>query len=262
MNDMMNLSFWQIASAYIFVLILIAIIRFRKIPREKEVLIATARMTLQLIIVGYILVFIFDNASPWYTLLAVFVMLLFAIVNVYQRTKVTIGKDIKKIVAFAMTVGIICTIAFFMFVVLQLEPWYNPQYFIPIAGMIIGKSMTAVTLGVNHLAIEMKSKKPQIEGALMLGATPKVAAAEVVNQAFDAAMLPTINSLVGMGIVFLPGMMTGQIIAGASPLVALGYQIATMLGVVGSVALCVIIFLQLGYKTYFNDRQQLVDLED
>jgi putative ABC transport system permease protein len=93
--------------------------------------------------------------------------------------------------------------------------------------------------------------------ALMLGATPKMASKKVVDQAFDAAILPTINSMVGMGIVFLPGMMTGQILAGLSPLSAIQYQIAIMLGIVGCVSLTVILFVQMGYKTFFSDQAQL-----
>jgi putative ABC transport system permease protein len=79
-----------------------------------------------------------------------------------------------------------------------------------------------------------------------------------VDGAFDSAILPTINSMVGMGIVFLPGMMTGQILSGTSPVTAIEYQIAIMLGILGSVALTVILFVQMGYKTFFNERDQLI----
>lgn len=123
--------------------------------------------------------------------------------------------------------------------------------------MIIGNSMTGIALGVNSLHAGMHDQKSKVEAALMLGATPKMASRDIVNQAFDAAMLPTINSMVTMGIVFLPGMMTGQILSGISPLVAVEYQIAIMLGIVGSVSLSVILFVQLGYRTYFNHRSQL-----
>jgi putative ABC transport system permease protein len=80
-----------------------------------------------------------------------------------------------------------------------------------------------------------------------------------VDSAFDSAILPTINSMVGMGIVFLPGMMTGQILSGISPVTAIEYQIAIMLGILGSVAFTVILFLQLGYKTFFNKKAQLIN---
>lgn len=106
---------------------------------------------------------------------------------------------------------------------------------IPIAGMIVGNSMTGIALGVNALIEGMHGQKDKLEAALMLVATPKVAARTIVNQSFDSAMLSTINSMVGMGIVLLPGMMTGQILSRTSPIVAVEYQIAIMLGIVGSV---------------------------
>lgn len=117
--------------------------------------------------------------------------------------------------------------------------------------------MTGISLGVKTLVEGMTTNKQLVEAALILGATPKMASKQIVNNAFDAAMLPTINSMVGMGIVFLPGMMTGQILGGASPVVAIEYQIAVMLGIVGSVALTVLLFVQFGYKTFFNSRSQM-----
>lgn len=258
MDDVMDLSFLQLAAAYIFILILIVIVRVRRIPREKEILLATVRMSLQLVLVGYLLVYLFDNPNPFYTLVIIAIMQVFAIYNVYKRTKYPLGGAMKKHIAFAMAIGILTSLFFFILVVLDVTPWYEPRYFIPIAGMIIGNSMTGVSLGVNNLISGFEANKSQIEGALMLGATPKHAARKVVNQAFDSAMLPTINSMVGMGIIFLPGMMTGQILSGTSPIVAVEYQIAIMLGIVGSVSLTVILYLQLAYKSFFNERLQLV----
>ena len=122
--------------------------------------------------------------------------------------------------------------------------------------MLVGNSMTGITLGVNRLVDGMSTQKHLVEGALMLGATPKMAAKHIVDDAFDSAILPTINSMLGMGIVFLPGMMTGQILSGASPVDAISYQIAIMLGILGSVSLTVILFVQLGCKTFFNEQKQ------
>lgn len=252
-----NLSFWQLLSAYIFILILLIIVKVKKIPREKLIVISTIRMTIQLILVGYVLIYIFDHPNPLLTIGIILFMLGFAVLNVFQRTKETIRVSIKKMIALAMIVGIGFSLSFFMLIVLQLDPWYDPMYFIPIGGMLIGNTMTGISLGVNNLLIGMREQKEKVEGALMLGATPKQASNGIINQAFDSAILPTINSMVGMGIVFLPGMMTGQIISGTSPLVSVYYQIAIMLGVAGTVSLTVIIFLHLAYKTFFNDRQQL-----
>lgn len=104
----------------------------------------------------------------------------------------------------------------------------------------------------------MATQKNLVEEALILGATPQAATKSIVNSAFDAAIMPTINSMLGMGIVFLPGMMTGQILSGTSPATAVNYQIAIMLGILGAVALTVILMLQLGYRNFFNEEDQLI----
>ncbi|PRO66173.1 ABC transporter permease [Alkalicoccus urumqiensis] len=257
-EEIMDLAFWQVGAAYVFVLILVWIVRVKGIRREKEIFIGTTRMTLQLILVGYILMFLFEQANPFLTIGTVILMQTFAVYNIYQRTKLPLTTALKKVIALSMSAGIAFSIIFFMFLVLNLDPWYDPRYFIPIAGMIIGNSMTGITLGVNNLVVGMRDNQDQIEGALMLGASPKEASKMVSDQAFDAAMLPTINAMVGMGIVFLPGMMTGQIIGGASPITAVEYQIAIMLGIVGSVSLSVLLFLQYGYRSYFNEQAQLI----
>lgn len=257
-NDAMNFTLWQVGFAYVFLLIVLAIVHLKKIPRRKLILISTIRMTLQLILVGYILVYVLDNPNPFVTVGIIFVMLSFSVINVYQRTKNTIKINLKKMIALAMLIGVSINLIYFMFVILRLDPWYDPQYFIPVSGMIIGKTMTGVSLGVNNLLTSMNDKQEKVEGALMLGASPKVASKSIINEAFDEAMLPTINAMVGMGIIFLPGMMTGQIIAGQSPLVAVKYQISAMLGVMGTVSITVLIFLHLAYKAFFNDRNQFL----
>lgn len=259
MNDnVLNFTMWQVASAYIFIVIILIIVRVKKVPREKLIVIATLRMTFQLIIVGYILVYVLNRPHPLATVAIIFIMLSFAVLNVYQRTKHDIKFSVKRMVALAMFLGITLNLIYLMFVVLQLDPWYDPQYFIPIGGMVIGKTMTAVSLGVNHLLNGLREQKEKVEASLMLGASPKGAAKPIIDSAFDSAMLPTINAMVGMGIVFLPGMMTGQIIAGQTPTTAVKYQISVMLGVAGTVSITVLIFLHMSYKIFFNDREQFI----
>lgn len=258
MKDVINLQIWQMASAYVFIVVLLIFVRIRGISREKEILISALRMTLQLILVGYILVYLFENINPLYTILVIIIMEIFAIYNIFKRTKTKLSKPLKKIIAISMLLGTLSSILYFLFIVVNISPWYDPRYFIPISGMIIGNSMTGISLGVTRLVDGMYTQKHLVESALMLGATPRMAAKKIVNNAFDSAILPTINSMVGMGIVFLPGMMTGQILSGISPITAIEYQIAIMLGILGSVSLTVILFINLGYKTFFNGESQLV----
>lgn len=258
MEDIIHLQLWQMIAAYIFIVILLFIVKVKGIPREKEILLSTTRMTIQLILTGYILVYIFDRSHPFYTVAVILLMEGFAVHNIFKRSKNTLTSRLKGVIAFAMITGTLVSLLYFILIVINLSPWYNPMYFIPIAGMIVGNSMTGISLGVNRLLDGIGMEKQLVETALMLGATPKAATREIVNNAFDAAILPTINSMVGMGIVFLPGMMTGQILSGVSPVTAIQYQIAIMLGIVGSVSLTVILFVQLGYKTFFNKEEQLI----
>ncbi|MDO6354655.1 iron export ABC transporter permease subunit FetB [Caloramator sp. CAR-1] len=258
MKNIIDINVYQLLAAYIFIVILLLIVRKRGIKREKEIVISSIRMTLQLIIMGFVLVYIINNPNPLFTLLILIFMEIFSIYNIYKRSKVELNFKIKKVVAISMVIGSLLSLLYFLFVIIRISPWYDPRYFIPIAGMLIGNSMTGVALGVNRLVDDIKKRKDEIEMALMLGATPKMAVKEIIDNTFDSAILPTINSMVGMGIVFLPGMMTGQILSGTSPLTAIKYQIAIMLGILGCVAITVIMFLQLGYKTYFNEEAQLI----
>ncbi|MDR5659684.1 iron export ABC transporter permease subunit FetB [Serpentinicella sp. ANB-PHB4] len=257
MDSIIELQIWQVAAAYIFVALLLAIVKIKKINREREILLSTVRMTLQLILTGYVLVYLFENPHPLLTIAVLMLMQVFAVKNIYKRVKHDMTKKLKHVIGFSMIIGTLVSLVYFVLIVINLSPWYEPRYFIPLGGMIIGNAMTGIALGTNQLIDGMQSKKHLVEAALMLGATPKDASKTIVNNAFDSAILPTINSMLGMGIVFLPGMMTGQILSGVSPLTAIEYQIAIMLGILGSVSLSVILFVQLGYKTFFNDEYQL-----
>lgn len=157
-----------------------------------------------------------------------------------------------------MSSGTLLSLFYFLYVVVRISPWFDPRYVVPLAGMIIGNSMTGVSLGVKSLSESILSQKPLVEAALMLGARPKDATKYFSDKAFDSAILPTINSMIGMGIVFLPGMMTGQILSGTSPITAIKYQIAIMLGILGGVTISVSVFLMLGYRAFFNKEDQLI----
>lgn len=257
MKGILNLTVVQVALAYVFVIIVIIIVRARGIKREKEIIISSIRMTLQLVLVGYLLVYIFNNPNAFITIGIIILMEAFAVYTVFRKFKKQLSKALKQVIAASMAVGTLTCLVYFLLVVVQISPWYEPQYFIPIAGMIVGNSMTGISLGVKSLVEGMTVQRTVVEEALILGATPQDASRSIVNSTFDAAILPTINSMVGMGIVFLPGMMTGQILSGTDPTTAIAYQIAIMLGILGAVALTVFIMLHWGYRTFFNKEQQL-----
>lgn len=243
--------------AYIFVLITILIARFFKLSREKEIITATLRMTVQLYIVGYILKYIFDTKSVILAILMLCVMEGFAVSNALSRAKVKVRLTLKFISAISLVGGTVITLFLFLTIIIGLKT-FDARYIISISGMVIGNSMTAMSIAARSLCNGMTRDKAKVESALMLGATPRQASTNIIREAFTLAAMPNINSMVGMGIVSLPGMMTGQILAGQSPLIATRYQIAILLGICGSVTLCCAVFLVLGYKTFFSKRAQLL----
>src|SRR5260221_9509529 len=124
-----------------------------------------------------------------------------------------------------IAVGVGLTVASVDAVVMRLHPWYDPEYLIPLFGMIIGNAMNGAALAAERLSSEMELRRAEVESYLALGASPKRASAEAVRRALVAAMIPTVNMLMVVGLVSLPGMMTGQVIAGQSPITAVRYQI-------------------------------------
>lgn len=258
MDGIINLSIVQMIFAYVLVIITLIIIKVQGVHREKEVIISNIRMTLQLTITGYILVYIFEKPHPIITFGLIFIMEIFAIYTVLKKFKDKINKKLKKVIAISMFLGTFTSILYFLFIIVRVNPWYNPQYFIPISGMLIGNSMTGVSLCIKHLSENMYIKRSVIEEKLMLGATPKTSVKDIIASSFDSAILPTINSMLGMGIIFLPGMMTGQILSGTSPVTAISYQIAIMIGIFTTVIITTVMVLNFGYKTYFNEELQLI----
>lgn len=257
-NSVINLSNKQLLLTYIFTIITMILTTFNGINRNKDILIGTVRMTIQLFVAGYILVYIFDSSSFWLSLLMIIVMEVFAIFNVVSSKKGKLNKGLIGAISIAQIVGTAFTIIFFLTIVIRPEPIYNPQYLIPLGGMIIGNSMTGINLALNQMESAIENKRVNIEGSLMLGATPRMAMDSIIQDAFNTAITPTLNSLKNMGIISLPGMMTGQILGGVSPLIAIRYQIAIMTAIMGSVTICVFIFLYLGFKKFFNDQDQLL----
>lgn len=255
---MHEIVIWQLGSAYVFAVLLSIFLRIRRVNRQKVLLINAIRMTLQLVLAGYVLTFVFENPSPWLTILVILIMESFAVFNVFQRVAMPLPRRAKYYIAFSMAVGTITSALFFLFIVIGLSPWYDPRFFIPISGMIIGNSMTGISLGAARLAEGFRDRRDMVQAALDMGATPGEATRLVSMSAFDAAITPVLNAMAGMGLVFLPGMMTGQILSGASPIAAIKYQIAIMMGIMGAVSITSFIYVYLGGRAYFDENARLL----
>lgn len=247
----------QLALSFVFIIVLLIISKAKKLSNQNLIILASLRMTIQLIITGYLLKYILKSDSPWITLLILTIMEAFAIFNVYKRSKVKSMK-LKQLIAVCFIGSSLVSLFYYIIIVVAVKPWYDPRYFITICGMLIGNTMTGMSLAINSYKNSFKDQRDLIESALMLGAKPKDAVSKISSEAFNSAILPTLNSMLGMGIVLLPGMMTGQILSGTDPMNAIFYQITIMIAIVGTVGITTSIFTTLAYKAFFNKREQIL----
>ncbi|MFA7536063.1 MAG: iron export ABC transporter permease subunit FetB [Desulfuromonadales bacterium] len=257
--EVIDLDLLDLAIGYSLILLTAALARLQGIGQEREMIWASLRMVFQLLAIGYVLHLVFAFSSAWPVMLVLLAMGAFSVQVLGGRIKRKIP-DFYAVVGSAIFIGCGGVTFFFCLLIVGLEPWYDPRYMIPLSGMIIGNSMNGAALAAERLSAEMNERRDEIEAALCLGATARMASREAVRSAFRAALIPTTNTMAAMGLVFLPGMMTGQILSGTAPVLAVKYQIAIMFAITGSVAVTAFLILIQGYRRYFTPAHQLRDL--
>lgn len=254
MRNIVVLNIAQFSLIYLLLLVVLFIMKKSKVDQSKLLFWASVKMSIQLMLTGFVLEYIFGTPQPIYVGLYLLVMMAFATHRVYVAAP-NLNKEFRVAVAIGIVVSSMFVLAFFVMAVVG-ENILNPQYTIPLAGMLIGNSMTGLSLGVRSFMQSIEKEKLKINTLINLGVAPKEILRPFANNALETAILPTLNSMVSMGIVSLPGMMTGQILSGTSPSNAILYQIAIMIAICASVCLCVFIALNLGYKSLYNNKQQ------
>lgn len=255
MNGIVVLNIVQFSFIYLLLIVILAIMKKSKINQTKLLLLASFRMTVQLVLAGLILTYIFKKPHPLFVILYLVAMIVFSIRRVLSKNT-DINRNFKIALSISLMFSGLFVLAYFVLVVVG-ESFFNPQYTIPLAGMIIGNAMTGVTLGMKTFTENLKNQRNRIEALLNLGVTPKKILLPFVNDALETALLPTMNNMLGMGIISLPGMMTGQILSGTEPTTAIMYQIAIMIAICTSVCLTVFCALNFGYRTLYNERNQI-----
>lgn len=253
-----ELQIGQFLLIYLLLLVVGAIMTACKINQTKLLVVASIRMSVQLVLCGLVLTYIFKNPHPLFVVAYVALMMGFTIYRVISKNR-QINTTFKLIVAFSACLAGALTLCYFVIVVVR-RSVFDPQYAIPIAGMIMGNTMTGMTLGVKTFRESLDGQRAKIAALQGIGASPKAILLPFVRQAFASAFLPTLNSMLGMGIVALPGMMTGQILSGTLPMTAILYQIAAMVAICTSVCLSSFLTLYLGYRTLVRGHEQLIDL--
>lgn len=248
------MSFLTLTMTLVFVIIPLILSKTLKLGLEKDTLIATVRSIIQLLVVGYLLQFVFDSENILYILLMVGLMIGAAALNARKKGASIQGITRKLVLTFCfvelLTQGILLG--------LKITP-ATAQYIIPISGMVIGNSMVLGILFLNRFTAEMASRRDETELILSLGGTPKQAIHRQLITSIQASTIPTVESQKTIGLVQLPGMMSGQIIAGADPIQAVMFQLLILFLLLTTAVITSSMLGYLSYPTLFNKRMQFLD---
>ena len=255
-GGIVQLQLWQFSLIYLLLIIVIAIMKKSGVEKTRLLVVASVKMTVQLVIAGLVLSYIFQNPNPVFVVVYLAVMIGFAVHRVLSGNP-GLNRRFQAIIAASIALSGVFVLAYFVCAVVG-ENIFNPQYTIPLAGMLIGNTMTGISLGIKTFRESLQGQKARVEALLCFGASPRAILQPLAKQALETALLPTLNSMVGMGIVSLPGMMTGQILSGTLPTTAILYQSAVMIAICTVVMAASFGSLFLGLRTLYDLKNQIL----
>lgn len=256
--NIVSLSALDLALAALLVLALAALSFRLRLGVAGRTVIAAARTTVQLLLVGLVLEVLFANAELYWVVLMAAVMLLVAGREVMARQQ----RRFRGVWGFglgtaSMFVSSFTVVVLALQVVIANEPWYAPQYAIPLLGMLLGNTMNGIALGLERLTSGIWQQRAVIEARLMLGATAAEAVGGLRREAMRVGMIPMINAMAAAGVVSLPGMMTGQILSGTPPVEAVKYQILIMFLITAGAGFGTMVAVWFGARRLFDERDRL-----
>ncbi len=230
---------WLALGLFMLVLIVpFAINRSYQLHLGKEISIAVVRMTLQMALIGLYLQYLFHLDNVWVNLAWLLVMLLVGASAIISKAKLP-KRPLMVPICTGLLLGLMPILLVMMLWLFQPTPIYSAQYLIPTAGMLLGNSLSGNIIALQRLFAAFEEKQPQYHGALALGASPKQAAAPFVQSALQQSFAPILASMATTGLVSLPGMMTGQILGGVDPIIAVKYQIVILVAIFATLTISV-----------------------
>ncbi len=252
------LSYTDLILASVLLFLQAGLSIWMKLGLSRQILVAGLRTTVQLLFIGVVLKTLFEHATIGWLSLMAFIMLCAAGREIMLRQKrrfsgiwgFGLGTLAMFISSFTITIAALLA-------VIQKQPWYAPQYAVPLLGMMLGNTMNGISIGMDRLTSTAWKQRAVIENRLVLGQSWREAISDIRRESISSGMIPIINAMSIAGLVSLPGMMTGQILAGNLPLEAAKYQILIMFMISGGTGLGTITAIWLGSKRLFDDRQRL-----
>lgn len=259
MNGLISLDFTDLVWALGLMAIAIGLSAWQGLGLEGQLLMATGRTLIQLFLVGYILTIIFDPAhkNPWLVVAFLIVMLIVASVVARNRISKKI-KGVLMVVFGSILISAAISLGYVNLLIINPPTWYEPQYVIPLAGIIIGNAMNAAAIAGERLVSTINANQLEIETYLSLGISPKEAVSSYRKQAIKAGLIPTINTMMVVGVVTLPGIITGQLLSGVNPQDAASYQILIMFILAFTTLLVTLLMTNALCRLFFNQDAQLI----
>lgn len=250
--NIVDFTWIQLALGLLVLIIPMAILWYFKTGLLRKTAIATVRMILQLIFVGYYLEYLFKYNNPWVNTGWILIMVLVADFSTIDRSELKRTKGMLFSIFMATLLGLVIIDFFFLKFVIALPNIMDAQYLIPITGMILGNCLRGNVIGIGEFYYSLQEHQERFRFYLASGATRKEALFPFFSLALKKAINPTLASLATIGLVALPGMMTGQMLSGSSPLIAIKYQIMIMLAIFSGTLLCVYLGIMFSQKWAFD----------
>lgn len=251
MNEIIDIGLWQLAAAYLLLAFPFAIMLWYRIPMIGETVTSLVRMTVQLIFVGLYLQVIFKLNILWLNAAWLVVMVAVADVSIVRSCTLRL-RQIALPLFVALLAGTAAPLLLFTGLILRRPNLLDAQYAIPIGGMILGNCLRADIVGIRTFYESIRTAEKAFLQSLADGASLHEAIRPYVRKASQAALAPTVATMATIGLVSLPGMMTGVILGGASPAIAIKYQIAIMISIFSGTAITLALGIRLTSKTSFT----------
>ena|SRR5699024_3091868 len=255
--EIIDLSWWQLGLSFLILLLPAYILWKYRTGLNKKLLTASLRMVLQLLFVGYYLEYLFEYDNPWINTAWIIVMVAVADFATIDRSDLRRRWSLLVPIFFSTFLGIIVIDLFFLQAVIQLPTLLMAQYTIPITGMVLGNCLRSNVIGINAFYYSLSDHKERYQFYLACGASRNEALQPFISEALQKSANPTLASMATIGLVSLPGMMTGQILSGSSPLIAIKYQIMIMVAIFSGTILSVYLGLIFTNKMVFESTDML-----
>ena len=258
MQDLIKLDLVDLAGAVGLMGITIGLSAFERIGLELNLALATGRTILQLVVLGYVLDFIFAfDSNPWAVLAILAVMLTIAAIVARNRITQKIPQ-LLLLVWGAIFLSTTVTLIYTNLLIIKPDRWYQPQYVIPLAGIVLGNAMNAAAIAGERLVSIVNASHLEIETHLSLGATPQQAVAQYRKDAIRAGLIPTLNQMMVIGMVTLPAIFSGQLLSGVNAREAASYQIVIMFMIAFANLLTTLLVTRGLCRQFFNFAAQLI----